>query len=135
MAGNMVPEREGVNAAKFFTGLFDPRSHVKLVAFVVIALIWLAVGFGVYNAWKKFVQKPQAPVASVSPSKVSGPSTITSGGGAVTTNELNKTTSHATTNTTTVTYQAFANGIFGPFGSWFKQQNTEPVKEVKNEEA
>ena len=130
-----IVEREGANFFKFFSGLFNPTTHLKLVAFIVIAVIWLLVGTGIYNVYKMFTKKADAPVANVSPSRVSGASTITSSGGAVstTTNEMQETTSHATTTSTNVTYQPFANGIFGPFGSWFKQQGND-VKEVRHEE-
>ena len=60
-----VPAREGVRADKFFTGLFDPRSHVKLLAFIVIAAFWLLVIYGGMMVWQSF--KPKEKLAPVTP--------------------------------------------------------------------
>ena len=43
-----------ISIVKFGSGLIQPKTHLKTFAYIIIALFWLFVGYGLYKAyWKK----------------------------------------------------------------------------------
>lgn len=117
--------------SKFFD--FTPqrfgKDHAIGMRLVIIIAFYVLAGFGAYSLWQQIHAKGSS--GTVAPSRVSGDSTINSGGGEVKTMDVQSTQSETRSTSTTVTNMPFANGILGVFGSQFKTQGNEDRKESK----